>query len=381
MPASDTPVACVTPTPSPAGVTTTTARATRRPASSPLLARARRIRAVCASTAPSPVGAGTAAVMSSRRADGSAPSRPARGTRAVCAQTAPSTCWGTDVYNQVTDRAPGPAHRYRCGEGSYLCAALQQRSGLLGQQPTQGVRAGCATGWAVRRCQRRLWALLRDSRQWHHHLLGRQLQSAIECAEGALHRGQRKRFSFVRPARQRHDHLLARERGSRIGRARWTVHRRHHRLGTLVRVTHRRHDHLLGRQRRLRARPERRAERTIHGHRRRLMALLRPAYQRHDRLLGARTHPAKVTRRMDSSPPSPPATGTPAACRTNGTITCWGSNADDEHGQSDAPSGQFAAITAGWVHSLRAAYRRHDHLLGLEPCRANRCAERTIPPP
>ena len=40
--------------------------------------------------------------------------------------------------------------------------------------------------------------------------------------------------------------------------------------------------------------------------------------------------------------------------RTDGTITCWGSNAghDGTHlGQSNAPEGTFVAVTAGAFHS------------------------------
>ena len=85
--------------------------------------------------------------------------------------------------------------------------------------------------------------------------------------------------------------------------------------------------------------------------------------------------------------------------RTDGTITCWGWNEDS--GQATAPAGQFSAVSAGRRHScglrtdgtitcwgrnlyghggragravlrrhrrllpfVRAAYRRHHHLLG-----------------
>ena len=39
--------------------------------------------------------------------------------------------------------------------------------------------------------------------------------------------------------------------------------------------------------------------------------------------------------------------------RTDGSVECWGSNEDvggNEVGQATPPSGEFASVSAGWVH-------------------------------
>ena len=162
----------------------------------------------------------------------------------------------------------------------------------------------------------------------------------------------------MRTAHQQHHHLLGRQRARPDRRAERTIQRRQRELALCVRTAHRQHHHLLGRQR---VRPDRRAGRTI---------------QRHQRGRGS----------------------IPADCAPTGTITCWGYNA---HGQTDAPSRQFNAVSADGLHTcglrtngtitcwgrqrprpdrragrtiqrrqrrrdpyLRTAHRRHHHLLG-----------------
>ena len=53
--------------------------------------------------------------------------------------------------------------------------------------------------------------------------------------------------------------------------------------------------------------------------------------------------------------------------RTDGTMTCWGHNGD---GQADAPEGTFGVVSAGVAAFVWGAYRRHYDLLGPQRRRA-----------
>ena len=61
--------------------------------------------------------------------------------------------------------------------------------------------------------------------------------------------------------------------------------------------------------------------------------------------------------------------------RTDGTAQCWGSNS---HGQTDAPSGAFTAITAGWGHSCGLRTDGTAQCWGNNRRRSNRCALRYV---
>ena len=93
----------------------------------------------------------------------------------------------------------------------------------------------------------------------------------------------------------------------------------------------------------------RRARRPIHRHHRRPRPLLRPANRQHHHMLG------QTTGMGQTDAPDGQYTAITAgtwehscALRTDNTITCWGSN---DWGQADAPDGQYTAITAGSGHS------------------------------
>ena len=77
---------------------------------------------------------------------------------------------------------------------------------------------------------------------------------------------------------------------------------------------------------------------------------MRAGHQRHHHLLGLERVRAerRAQRPIHRGASLRSGGGHSCALRTDGTITCWGWNRD---GQSDAPSGQYTAVSAGSVHS------------------------------
>ena len=63
------------------------------------------------------------------------------------------------------------------------------------------------------------------------------------------------------------------------------------------------------------------------------------------------------------------------ALRTDGTITCWG---DNTNGAASAPDGQYSRRRRRPGAFVRAAHRRHHHLLGMERIRAGDRARQLI---
>ena len=74
---------------------------------------------------------------------------------------------------------------------------------------------------------------------------------------------------------------------------------------------------------------------------------MRSAHQRHHHLLGLQFHGQTDAPSGQFNAVSAGGNHT-CGLRTNNTITCWGDNA---HGQTDAPSGQFNTVSAGGLHT------------------------------
>ena len=94
---------------------------------------------------------------------------------------------------------------------------------------------------------------------------------------------------------------------------------------------------------------------------------------------GAGTARGRPTRPTANTAPSPPAADHSCALRTDNTITCWGRNSFA--GQTDAPDGQYSAITAGTAITGHSCALRTDNTItcwGNSPIRADRRARRPI---
>ena len=243
-------------------------------------------------------------------------------------------------------------------------------------------------------------------------------------AERALHRRHRRQpAQSCAPAHRRHHHLLgpqpplgADHIGQAEGPAAGSVAITAGRLSTFVRLAHRRHHHLLGRQP-LPARPTMRRAGAIQRRSPPATTIRAPArHARQPSPAGATTTdgqadaPSRAAsdvqlrsgqrrhrwRDLASRAPCAPTAPSPAGagnddaakpsarravhrrhrrratqsravCATDATITCWGNNHDllGQAGQA-RHSGQFSAVAAGSVALLRAAHRRHHHLLGQQ---------------
>ena len=344
------------------------------PAGTPPSPPATAIRAGCAPTAPSPAGATTTTGRRPRRPGSTPPSPPGSVHSCGLRTDGTITCWGRNNFGEAT----APAGQYSAvtaGGVAFVRPAHQRHHHLLGLQrrragdrarpgstppspPACCIRAGCAptapspagattpTGRRPRRpgstppspparhsCGLRTNGTI-TCWDTNGNGLGRQLPRAGDRARRAVLRRHRRRVPYVWAAHQRHHHLLGHQRQRAGDRARWAVLRRHRRHLPFVWAAHRRHHHLLG--------PQRTAPEGQYSADRRAGRAPSPA--------GTPPSRARVTAGIHS-----------CGLRTNGTITCWGTNS---HGQATAPDGQYSAVTAGDWPFVRAAHQRHHHLLG-----------------
>ena len=341
-----------------------------------------------------------------------APSPPAAATLAPCEPTTPShagaTTAKTDLYRGQADAPDGQYTAITAGGEPLLRPANRQHHHMLGQQlgaAGQGRRARRPIHRHHRRRTGHSCALRTDNTItcWGTTGWGRPTRPTANTppsppaaatlapcepttpshAGATTARGRPTRPTantapsppaapLLRPANRQHHHMLGQQRLGAGRRARRPIHRHHRRRRPLLRPANRQHHHMLGQQR---PGAGRRARRPIQRHHRRLASTLAPCEPTTPSHAGATTTRGRPTRPTANTPPSPPAASHSCALRTDNTITCWGNNED---GQTDAPDGQYTAITAGISHSCALRTDNTITCWGWNDYGADRRARRPI---
>ena len=329
-----------------------------------------------------------------RRPANSAPSAPAYWHTCGVRTNGTVTCWGYNGPGPAR-RADRPIQRHQRRLPAHVRGAHRRHRDLLGIHLGPGTWPERRSGGTIHRCRCGRIPLVRRELQRQRHVLGQQRRWPKQRSGRTVRRGQWLGDVLVRTAHQQHHHLLGRQRGRPDRTRRADNSTPSERAGTMRADCAPTTPSPAGATTPT-ARPTRRADNSTPSAQ--ACSMRADCAPTTPSPAGATTPTARPTRRADNSTPSARAGSIPADCapttpspagattpsaqtdapsgqfnavsagglhacglRTNNTITCWGYNAN---GQTDRAERTIQRRQRGRAPHLWTAHRRHHHLLG-----------------